>query len=131
MRYAKIKNQASYDRTFFGISETIEPIEDVELDRDVFEVLNKNCPNFQDMTNPPAHGGNPVIKVLGSTSDGDVRINATELNRPTMFTAPKVRLRGDDITEVPESHYHKLENNSKFQSLIKDGELRMMGWEEK
>lgn len=135
MKYAKIKNEADYDRTFFGISVTIEPRE-MELDQETFQVLNKNCPNFQQMTNPPEHGGEPRIRVLGSTPDGKVRVNGSSengqgLGNPTLFTAPKVKLRANDVTKVPERHYNKLQDNNRFQSLQKDGELRFMGWEER
>ncbi|MCF8012293.1 MAG: hypothetical protein K9L56_13535 [Clostridiales bacterium] len=130
MKVAKIKNEADYDRTFFGVGVTIEPKE-MTIDQDEFTVLNKNCRNFQDMTNPPEHGGEPRIRVLGSTPSGDVRINGKNLNKPTLFTAPEVRLKGDDITEVPEQKYNKLQNDNRFNNLIEDGELRFMGMEEK
>jgi len=138
MKVVKIKNENYYDKTFFGISVTIRPPEYMEegkteevLDPHEFEVLNKNCPNFQQFTNPPEHGGTPRIRVLGSTPDGKVRLNAKELGKPTMFTAPEVRLRGDDITEVPKETFNRLKGDNRFQSLVDSGELKIMGEDEK
>lgn len=131
MKIKKIRNNTYYDKTFFGISVTLEP-EEQEIDQEKFEILNKNCPNFQQMTNPPEHGGTPRIRVLGSTPSGDVRLNAEGVGEPTMFTAPAVRLRGDDITGVPKDMYNKLQDDNRFKKLVDAGELvPMEGWEEK
>lgn len=130
MKFARIKNQKYYDRTFFGIGVTIKT-EEMPIDQEEFEILNKNCRNFQDMTNPPEHGGEPTIRVLGSTPSGDVRVNGKNLNKPTEFTAPEVLLRGNEITKVPKPKYDKLKENNRFNSFIEDGELRFMGMEEK
>mgnify|MGYP000323605057 CR=1 FL=1 len=130
MKVAKIKNESYYDKTFFGISVTIEPGED-EIDLEEFSILNKNCPNFQDFTNPPVDGGKPRIRVLGSTPDNNVRVNAKGLGKTTMFTAPEVKLSANDITEVPKDTFNKLQDDERFNRLLDSGELKMMGWGEK
>lgn len=131
---ATIKNNAKYERTFFGVDVTIESKKQV-IDRDDYSVLIKNCVNFQQMTNPPSYGGQPVIRILGSTPSGDVRINASELGESTMFTAPQVKLNAngdnsDGLTEVPKNFYKKLRTDSRFQSLLDAGELEVIEEEE-
>lgn len=131
MKTYKIKNNAYYDRTFFGREVDIKAESDEVITKEEFGILNKNCPNFQQMTNPPEHGGNPRIRVLGSTPDDKVRLNAERLGNPTRFTAPEVRLKAngensDGITEIPESKYNKLQDNEKFKKLVKSGDLEVL-----
>ena len=131
MKIAKIKNEADYDRTFFGIDVNLEAEDDRVLEREVYDILIKNCPNFQDLTNPPANGGDPRIRVYGSTDEGDVRIDASGMKEDTKFTAPSVKLEAESVTGVPEHLYDKLQNDNRYKSLEKAGEVKFVEWDEK
>ena len=131
MRLAQIKNEADYDRTFFGISVNIASEDDQVLDKEVYEALIKNCPNFQDFTDPPTSGGDPKIRIKGSDAEGNVKIDASNLGEDTMLTAPAVKLEAESVTGVPESLYQKLQDDNRYQSLEKAGEVKFVSWEEK
>lgn len=132
MEVVKIRNNVYYDRTFFGVHETIKPKAEQVLDRDVYDILIKHCELFQDMTRPPDSGGDPTIKILDSTPSGDVKVNAKGLGEPTVFTVPAVKLKADSVTSIPRKQYQRLQRkSSRFQSFMKAGELEFVGTEEK
>ncbi len=124
----KDMTDVDYDRHFLGMSVTIANKERVVLDIDDFEALNKNCVNFQQMTNPPHGGGEPHIRITGSASDGGVVVNAKGLGEPTLFTAPRVRLKADGKTKVSKGNFKKLKKDPRFQNLIEANDIKFVGW---
>lgn len=126
---AIIRNRADYDRKFLGMSISIDTSE-TALPREDFEALNKNCINFQQMTNPPENGGQPHIRVTGSKPNGDVVLNGQGLGEPTLFTAPRVRLKANGVTHVSKKNFKKLKRDSRFQNLIESNDVEFVGWSE-
>lgn len=121
-----IENKMSHDRKFFGISVNFPNEGTTFISKKKLAYLNKNSPLFQELTRPPKNG-EPEILVGGSTPDGQVKVNCSNLDQPTMINAPKVRLRGNGETEVSEELYEELKKDKKFQRLRDAGEIVVKG----
>lgn len=123
-----VRNRSDYDRKWFGISATIGSGE-TEIDREKFDAFNKNCVLFQQMTNPPEGGGQPMIQVIGSSQGGEkVVLNGQELDEAYTFSTPKVLLKGGEVTRVPKKYFMKLKDDSRFQSLVDEHSIDLLGW---
>lgn len=130
METAVLENNSDYDRKWFGFSVSI-PHGETTIDIEDFKALNKNCVNFQQLTNPPENGGEPAVRVLDVLPSGDeIRVNGSGLGNEgdeTLFTAPRVLLRGNDRTEVTVEQLRKLKKDERFRSLVQEGEIRLIG----